>query len=113
MRMHEWMCSSGARIDPIPSGGCTGALSITPSTNLVPGTLAGLNQPKGTSFYWMPSVSNFPGIDAVLGDTDGNIFTVQCSIAMDHSAPNDGILKARQSIPSAIRNACSWHHVVV
>lgn len=112
MRMHERMCSGGAPIDLIPASG-RGELSITPSTNLVPGTLAGLNQPKGASFYWMPSVSNFPGIDAVLGDTDGNIFTVQCSIAKDHSAPNDGILKATQSIPSAIRNARSWHHVVV
>ncbi|KAE9384617.1 hypothetical protein BT96DRAFT_950436 [Gymnopus androsaceus JB14] len=115
MRMHERMCSGGAPIDLIPASG-HGELSITPftpSTNLVPGTLAGLNQPKGASFYWMPSVSNFPGIDAVLGDTDRNIFTVQCSIAKDHSAPNDGILKASQSIPSAIRNAHSWHHVVV
>ncbi|KAE9402129.1 hypothetical protein BT96DRAFT_991474 [Gymnopus androsaceus JB14] len=113
MRMHEQMCSSRACIDLIPADDSEPPLSITPSTNLVPGTLAGLNQLTDTFFCWIPLVTNFPGIDGVLGNIEGNMFTVQCMIALEHSAPNEGISKTWWSVPSAIQKGRSWHHVVV
>jgi hypothetical protein len=46
-----------------------------------------------TSFYWKPSVANYPGVDGVLGDTGGNIYAVQATIAGDHTSPVQGLKK--------------------
>ena len=45
------------------------------------------------SFYWIPSAGNFPGINSVLGDEEGNVFTIQATITDDHKSPKDGIKK--------------------
>ena len=87
---------------------------LRPSTRLLPGTLAGL-QSAGVSgaFYWVPSVANLPGIDGVLGDGDGNLFTIQVTIAEDHSSPEKGIKRLWSELPSEVRNGHIWHFVVV
>ena len=58
-------------------------------------------------------MSNFPGIDGVIGDIEGRLFTLQSSIAAKHNLPNDGITKTWCGVPLAVRTARSWHHVVV
>ncbi|KAJ3852464.1 hypothetical protein EV368DRAFT_82519 [Lentinula lateritia] len=72
------MCSSGGALR---ISNASHMLRHSP-THLLLGTLAGL---KGAcvfdSFYWIPSVENFPGIDGVLGDATGNLFALQVTIA--------------------------------
>ena len=56
------------------------------------GNLAGLKEAgPSNSFYWIPSVANFPVIDSVLGDTDGNVYTLQATIASTHPSPEEGV----------------------
>ena len=67
---------------------------MQPSDLILPGTLGGLSgvEPRD-SFYWMPSSSNFEGIDSVLGTLDRGIYTIQATIAADHTNPMNGIKK--------------------
>jgi hypothetical protein len=87
---------------------------MQPSTRLLPGTLASLKEVGANdSFYWIPSVANFPGIDGVLGDTDGNVYTVQATIASTHVSPEEGIKKVWQQFDPAIRTRRTWHFVII
>jgi hypothetical protein len=88
---------------------------MRPSTaRLLPGNLAGLKEAgPSNSFYWIPTVANFPGVDGVLGDTDGNVYTVQATIAEDHNSPIDGIKKVWRHFPQEVRAQRIWHYVVV
>jgi hypothetical protein len=87
---------------------------MRPSTRLLPGTLAGLKEAGANdSFYWMPSVVNFPGVDGVLGDTDGHVYTIQATIASQHSSPKQGIKKVWDQFRSEIRTSRTWHFVVI
>jgi len=109
--MHKRLSTGGA--DLLIFQGST-QKSIRPSTLLLPGTLAGLGQADiSKSFYWMPSVSNFPGIDSVLGNKDGQIYTLQATIARNHKSPIDGIVKVWEQFPSAVQRQCTWHFVAV
>jgi len=54
---------------------------------MLPGILDGLKQTNASdSFYWMPTGSNFQGVDSVLGTSDG-------ITAGDHKDPMEGIRK--------------------
>lgn len=65
-----------------------------------------------TSFYWKPSVTNYPGVDGVLGDTRGNIYAVQATVANDHTSPVEGLRKLWRDA-RGLRSANAWHVVVV
>jgi hypothetical protein len=84
------------------------------STRLLPGTLAGLKEanPKD-SFYWIPSVVNFPGVDGVLGDTDGHVYIIQAIIANTHTSPELGIKKVWEQFRPEVRTSRTWHFVVI
>jgi len=111
IHMHRHLSTGGAELLIFQS---SAKKSIRASTYLPCGTLAGLGQADvSKSFYWIPSVANFPGIDSVLGDTDGQIYTLQATIAPDHTSPIDGIVKAWKQFPSAVQKQCTWHYVVV
>ena len=87
---------------------------LLPSTRFLPGTLAGLRSAGvDGSFYWVPSVANFPGIDGVLGDEDGNLFIIQGTIAGDHKSPEKGIKKIWSELTPEVRNGCTWNFVVI
>jgi hypothetical protein len=58
-------------------------------------------------------VGNFPGINSVLGDTDGDVYTIQATIAHDHVSPVDGITKVWGQFRPEIRTSHTWHFVVV
>ena len=81
--------------------------------DLLPGTLAGLQSAGVGDFYWIPSVVNFPGVDSVLGDRNGNLSTFQASIAKDHKSPEAGIKRVWVELPSAVRTSRTWYCVVV
>jgi len=87
---------------------------MQPSTRLLPGILdsfkvLGLDE----SFYWMPSGSNFDGIDSVLGTSDNCVYTIQATIAASHKDPIEGIKKVWGRFNQGIRAQRTWHHVVV
>ncbi|KAI0709889.1 hypothetical protein C8Q76DRAFT_83268 [Earliella scabrosa] len=87
---------------------------LLPSAKLLPGTLAALTTVGGSqSFYWMPLASNFPGIDAVLGDATGRIFALQATIAKSHCSPLEGLRRLWSKLRPAVRTSCSLHVVVV
>ena len=89
------------------------SMRMTPSTNLLPGTLRGLKIARDRDFYWLPSVVNFPGVDSVLGDSSWNLFTLQATIAGDHKSPQEGITKVWENLSPAVRNGRIWHYVTV
>ncbi|KAH9930687.1 uncharacterized protein B0H18DRAFT_1093567 [Fomitopsis serialis] len=87
---------------------------MLPSSHLLPGTAAGIKTiGVRDSFYWFPCVSNFPGIDGVLGDTDGNIYTVQATIAEEHPTPVEGLQEVWRRLKVAVRTSRTWHFVLV
>jgi len=111
MYMHKHLSTRGAELLIFQS---SAKRSIRASNYLPCGTLAGLGRADvSKSFYWIPSVANFQGIDSVLGDTNGQIYTLQATIAPHHTSPIDGIGKAWKQFPSAVQKQCTWHYVVV
>ena len=83
------------------------------STNILPGTLGGLKSARDSDFYWIPSVVTFPGVDSVLGDSNGNLFTFQATIADDHRSPEAGIKKVWAELLPEVRTRRVWHYVAV
>jgi len=87
---------------------------MRPSSRLLPGTLAGLKEAGvDDSFYWIPSAANFPGVDGVLGDKEGQVYTIQATIADDHKSPIEGIKKVWRHFLQEVRTGRTWHYVVV
>jgi hypothetical protein len=89
---------------------------LQPATNtrVLHGAVDSLKQ-VGVSdaFYWIPSVVNFPGVDSVLGTSDGRVFTVQTTIAARHDDPIEGIKKVWDPFEIGVREERTWHFVVV
>lgn len=113
MRVHRRLCSVTKGSLPIFRDDHT--QSMSPSSNLLSGTESGLKHPDvlDSSFYWMPSVINFPGIDSVLGDTDQNIYAVQATVADKHKSPVEGLQKIWNKLEPDARTHRSWHFVLV
>lgn len=112
IRVHKHLYTAGVDLDIFGADGLR--MKMRPSPKLVPGTAAGLKSTSARdSFYWMPSVMNFPGIDGVLGDTEGNIFAVQTTIADDHRTPDDGLRRTWKELEDHAREGRTWHLVVV
>jgi hypothetical protein len=109
--MHERLVVGGGAL--IIFQGTTESV-MQPSRRLLPGTLAGLKQAGAhDSFYWMPSAANFNGVDSVLGDENGNVYTIQATIASAHTGPQEGIRKVWDHFNSAGRAGRTWHYVIV
>ncbi|KZV91207.1 hypothetical protein EXIGLDRAFT_693938 [Exidia glandulosa HHB12029] len=91
--------------------------SMVPSSTLLPGTKAALKRAKASSsFYWIPSVVNFPGVDGVLVTVDGdekNLYAVQATIAEEHPSPVKGLREVWKQVDKEIRQTCRWNFVVV
>ena len=87
---------------------------LKPAHKRLPSTLAALKT-VGLSdvFYWIPSASNFPGIDAVLGDGSGYIYALQATLTSDHCSPVDGLRLLRKSLHPEVRKERPLHVVVV
>jgi len=88
--------------------------TMEPSTRMLPGILDGLKQTDvSDSFYWMPTGSNFQGVDSVLGTSDGGVYIIQAIIAGDHKDPMEGIRKVWDHFNRDVRAQRSWHYVIV
>jgi hypothetical protein len=64
------------------------------------------------TFYWFPSVVNFPGIDGILVNGN-NIYALQATIADTHRRPDAGLKKAWEAIGAASAQLYKWHFVMV
>ncbi|KZV67914.1 hypothetical protein PENSPDRAFT_635072 [Peniophora sp. CONT] len=64
------------------------------------------------SVYWIPAVSNFPGIDCVLF-ADRNLYAVQAAISLTHRSPIDGLKKVWQNLNANVRGHFTWHVVFI
>ena len=114
MEVHKRLCTKAEPLHLYHRGA---KMDIHPSTNLLPGTLSGLEQVgQEEHFYWMPSSPNFPGVDSVLGSMFRRelvIFTIQATISSDHKSPAKGFKKVWEAVRQEIRERCTWHYVVV
>ena len=109
--MHIRLGTAGTALTIFGDGGQS---TMQPSALILPGTLGGLSgvEPRD-SFYWIPSSSNFEGVDSVLGTLDGGVYTIQATIAADHKHPKEGIKKVWEAFSADIRDQRTWHYVVV
>lgn len=110
--MHQRMCNGGP---PLRIFSSSGTMDMQPASSLLPGTGASIQRQTASgssSFYWIPSVMNFPGIDSVLG-AGKDIFTLQASVAEKHGSPIDGIRKTWNAVSPVVREDCTWHVVIV
>ncbi|KAI1787266.1 hypothetical protein LXA43DRAFT_716530 [Ganoderma leucocontextum] len=87
--------------------------SIKPARRLLAGTVNALaNVEAYPSFYWVPSTSNFTGIDGVLADSK-NVYAIQATTVDDHDSPLDGLQKLWRSFDRDVRTERAWHVVVI
>jgi hypothetical protein len=92
----------------------TSEKTIQPSSRLLSGTLTGLEKAGvSDSFYWIPSVVNIPGVDGVLGNTDGHVYTIQATLSNEPNSPIEGIKKVWAQFTPEVQTGRTWHHVVV
>ncbi|EIM87880.1 uncharacterized protein STEHIDRAFT_155243 [Stereum hirsutum FP-91666 SS1] len=92
IRVHHHLCGAKGALTIFRDDLTT--QNMVPSSHLLAGTVSGLKHSGALeSFYWIPSVIDFPGIDGVLGDIKGNIYAVQATIAGEHKSPVDGLRK--------------------
>ena len=71
--------------------------------NILPGTLGSLKSTGDSGSYWIPSMVNFPWVDSILGDSRGNMFTFQATIAEDPLSPEVGLKKVWAKLPLAVQ----------
>lgn len=57
-------------------------------------------QKKTPSFYWIPSRTNFPGIDGALF-TEHEVYAIQATLATSHPSPQPGLYELLKLIPKA------------
>ena len=110
-RVHVHLCSTSP---PLGIFGVRGMQSeMRPSPQLLCGPLDSLTRCGAyASFYWLPSVANFVGIDGVLADS-ANVYAVQATIADEHGSPVKGLQKVWENFDREVRDKRVWHVVFV
>ena len=109
--MHFRMCTGG-KVLHLHGIGKHGQMDLTPSNNVLSGTESSLARaPTAQSFYWVPLTVNFPGIDGILGDINGNVFALQATTAADYLDPHEGLKRAWTAMFT--RAHCHWNYVLV
>ncbi|KZV60804.1 hypothetical protein PENSPDRAFT_593654 [Peniophora sp. CONT] len=117
LRMHRRLCTGQQSLRITRS---SDSRDLIPSTVFLHSTLKGLkvvdqNVGDGTFkvFYWIPAVTEFPGIDGVLGDDAGNIYALQATVTSQPCNPADGLQKFWRNVSENTRSRRTWHFVVV
>lgn len=86
---------------------------MVPSQRLLAGTAGALTRCREfPSFYWLPSTSDFPGVDGVLAD-HVNVYAVQVTTADEHDSPVEGLRKVWTMFDREVRDNRVWHVVFV
>lgn len=91
---------------------------VEPSAVLLPGMLESLgdiDKDAGAfrAFYWIPSIVDCPGVDAVLGDDAGNVYVLQAVVQGEQRNPAEGLRRVWKGVSENVRARRSWHFVVV
>ncbi len=109
-KMHAHLSSNSQPLD-IFSG--FDSSRMEPSQRLLVGTAGALGQrSEFSSFYWLPSTSDFPGIDGVLADRD-NVYALQATTADEPESLVDGLRKLWAKFDHEGREKRVWHVVFV
>ncbi|KAI0742035.1 hypothetical protein C8Q80DRAFT_1110187, partial [Daedaleopsis nitida] len=109
MRMHHRLCTASS---PLTFFRGAETKDVQPSTRLLAGVLSSMASVKASdAFYWVPSQSTFPGVDGLLGDSDGNLFAMQATVANDHKGPEEGLALLWDQFKAGVRKARKWHVV--
>ncbi|KAI0742038.1 hypothetical protein C8Q80DRAFT_1357212 [Daedaleopsis nitida] len=109
MRMHHRLCTASS---PLTFFRGAETKDVQPSTRLLAGVLSSMASVKASdAFYWVPSQSTFPGVDGLLGDSDGNLFAMQATVANDHKSPEEGLALLWDQFKAGVRKARKWHVV--
>ena len=112
LKMHKYLSCWSPPLTITQTSGP--ASEMQPSSRLLRGTLDRLGEVKlNDAFYWIPSVINIPGVDSVLGQSDGKLFIIQATIADDHKSPKEGMNKVWQALGNDTRRRREWHLVIV
>ncbi|RDX40177.1 hypothetical protein OH76DRAFT_1490510 [Lentinus brumalis] len=86
---------------------------MQPSQRLLVGTTGPLGQSSEfSSFYWLPSTSNFSGVHGVLANRD-NVYVVQATTADEPDSPVDGLRNVWAKFDRDVREQRVWHVVFV
>ncbi|KAF9524670.1 hypothetical protein CPB83DRAFT_819839 [Crepidotus variabilis] len=102
--MHAYMTGTGKPLSLLPSG------LLHPTTRMLSGTVNALSYVGGQdNFYWFPSVEDFEGVDALLGEKD-DIYALQATIVDEHRSPIQGLRKVWNAIAPVARLK-KWHIV--
>ncbi|TFK52575.1 hypothetical protein OE88DRAFT_1734546 [Heliocybe sulcata] len=111
LNVHTRLSSGKKGLD---SFGPSGAQStLQPSNRVLMGAVSALQDIQaGESVYWIPSASNFPGIDAVLVQ-GGDLYAVQATISASHSSPSEGVKKVCDKMHPDVRMGFAWHVVYI
>lgn len=108
--VHKRLCTIEKPLDIVRSGE---RRPIQPSSRLLAGTLLALSEIEaGESFYWIPSVANFPGVDGVLA-TGQDLYAVQANVASKHVSPAKGLKKVWTTMGAEVRGQYNWHVVFI
>ncbi|THH19320.1 hypothetical protein EUX98_g8802 [Antrodiella citrinella] len=125
--VHRALCSDNAfdirrTLRPAESPASPGKIAVDPrdtsrtiqaSQKLLCGTVSALARVANfRTFYWIPSVANFPGVDSVLANDD-DVYAIQVTLSNEHSNPGDGLKKLWQSYDKDVRAQRTWHLIVV
>ncbi|KAI0750632.1 hypothetical protein C8Q80DRAFT_521611 [Daedaleopsis nitida] len=92
-------------------------MQVQPSSRLLSGVLSSLQTVTASDdFYWFPAwdCADFPGVDGVLGDRDGNLFALQVAAEDDgesYRSPVQGLAKLWKELREDVRAGRKWHVV--
>ena len=90
------------------------AIIQIPTTPDAPDLLPATKDAPGSAtppYYWIPSKTNFPGIDSALV-LEGEIFAFQVTLGSNHKSPIDGLLCLRKMLPANLK-VLPWRMVFV
>ncbi|KAF9017595.1 hypothetical protein BDZ89DRAFT_960923 [Hymenopellis radicata] len=111
MDMHRHMCTEG-NVVHLYGIGKQDQMDLMSPSRVLSGTESSLKcAPAAQGFYWMPSVVDFPGIDGILGDINGDVFALQATTVADHVDPHEGLKRAWTAMST--RAHCHWNYVLV
>ncbi|KAI0693527.1 hypothetical protein C8T65DRAFT_64068 [Cerioporus squamosus] len=111
-RMHAYLCRDS---QPLIILHGRDSSAMQPSQLLLVGTAGALARCRAyTTFYWLPSVADYPGIDGVLADS-ANVYAVRATTAdeLEHGSPADGLRKIWANLDRRVRDERTWNIVFV
>lgn len=110
INMHHSLCASATPLTFFKADGTE--MQVQPTSCLLHGVSSALQDvTTSNDFYWAPFQAPFPGVDGLLGDSNGNLFAVQAAIATDYKSPLRGLAQLWEQLRAPVRRGRKWHVV--